>query len=93
MTRKAKHKQGTCHKDYIFHLYKLFANFCPQAPKTQISLPHKRTGNVYETILFYTYTLPCFSEFFNPFYSSGQKIVPSNIGDLLTFAYSCLWQE
>jgi hypothetical protein len=30
-----------CHKDYLLHLYELFENFCPQAPKIQISLPHK----------------------------------------------------
>jgi len=81
---RLRFKQGTCHKDYISHLYELFANFCPQAPKMEISLPHKLTGKLYETMLFYTYSLPCFSEFFSPFYSEGQKIIPSNIGDLLT---------
>jgi len=50
-----------------------------------VSLPHKKTGNVYETVLFTTYTLPCFTDFCKPFYSSsGEKIVPNNIGDLLT---------
>ena len=44
-----------------------------------------KTGNVYETMLFYTYSLPCFSEIFKPFYSAGQKFIPSNIGDLLAF--------
>lgn len=49
-----------------------------------ISVRHKRTGNVYETILFYTYSLPCFTKFCSPFYSAGIKIIPSNIIELLT---------
>lgn len=78
-------KQGICHKDYLFHLYDLFGEFCSQSPQTKISLPHKRTGNVYETILFTTYSLPCFTDFCKPFYSpNGVKIIPNNIGDLLT---------
>jgi len=76
--------QGVCHKDYISHLYELFQDFCPQSPKSTISVQHKKTGNVYETILFYTYSLPCFTEFCIPFYSSGIKIIPDNIEDLLT---------
>jgi len=27
--------KGICHKDYLFHLYELFADFCPQIPKNQ----------------------------------------------------------
>ena len=77
-------KQGICHEAYLLHLFELFKDFCPQAPKTQISLPHKKTGNIYKTILFYTYSLPCFSEFCKPFYSGSLKIIPNNIGDLLT---------
>ena len=65
-------------------MYELFKDYCPQTPKTQISLPHKKTGNIYKTILFYTYSLPCFSEFCKPFYSGSLKIIPNNIGDLLT---------
>ena len=65
-------------------MYDLFQDFCPQSPKLKISVRHKNTGNVYETILFYTYSLPCFTNFCIPFYSAGIKIIPSNIIDLLT---------
>ena len=54
-------KQGLVHEAYLLHLYELFKDYCPQTTKTQISLPHKKTGNIYKTILFYTYSLPCFS--------------------------------
>jgi hypothetical protein len=40
---------------------------------------------VYETIKFTTYSLPCIREFCEPFYSpTGIKIIPNNIGELLT---------
>jgi hypothetical protein len=55
-------------------------------------LAAQKTGNVYETVLFTTYTLPCFTDFCKPFYSSsGEKIVPNNIGDLLTPLGLCYW--
>jgi hypothetical protein len=48
-------------------------------------LATQKTGNIYETILFTTYSLPCIRDFCKPFYSiSGTKIIPTNIGDLLT---------
>ena len=46
---------------------------------------------MYETTLFYTYSLPCFSEFCSQFYSAGQKFIPSNIGGLLTPLGLCYW--
>ncbi len=51
--------------------------------KSKSPCPTKK-GNIYKTILFYTYSLPCFSEFCKPFYSGSLKIIPNNIGDLLT---------
>jgi hypothetical protein len=75
-----------CAAGHLFYcLYELFKDFCPQVPRTVTSLPHKKTGNVYETILFTTYSLPCFTDFCTPFYlPSGDKFIPNNIGDLLT---------
>jgi len=54
------------------------------APKIDNRLPDKRTGNVYTRVRFNTYSLPCFQELYNLFYPSGKKIVPLNIGELLT---------
>jgi hypothetical protein len=39
---------------------------------------------VYSAICFGTYALPCFAELYNLFYPDGKKLVPLNIGELLT---------
>nr|QVG61526.1 hypothetical protein [Rhizoctonia sp.] len=77
-------EQGLVHKDYIFHLYDLFQNYCLSAPKISKRLPDKRTGNIYTRVRFTTCSLPCFNELHNLFYQEGKKIVPSNIAELLT---------
>lgn len=41
-------------------------------------------GSAYIRISFSTIALPCFNEYYSLFYSGGIKIVPSNIGELLT---------
>lgn len=76
--------QGVIHMEYLQHLYKLFGAFCGMVPKTPTRAPDKRTGEIYDTVIFYTYSLPCFLEFYNLFYPDGKKIVPLNIGSLLT---------
>ena len=81
---RLKFAQGILHADYILQLYKLFQNFCPETPKIENSKPHRRTGKVYSSIYFRTYSLPCFNELYELFYPEGKKIVPLNIGDLLT---------
>jgi hypothetical protein len=77
-------KQGLVHESYLLHLYEIFKGHCPSAPKISKSLPHYKTGKIYSSILFSTYTLPCFNELYNLFYLSGKKVVPSIIEDLLT---------
>ena len=77
-------KQGIVHEDYIMHLYEIFNNYCPSEPKIKIPAPDGRTGIVYKSIYFNTYTLPCFIKLYNLFYPKGVKVVPSNILELLT---------
>jgi len=84
-------KQGLIHQDYIYHLYELFSKYCPSAPKLQESLPDIRTGKIYSTITFSTYTLPCFNELYNLFYLNRIKVIPKNIGDLLTPRSLAYW--
>lgn len=76
--------QGVLHKEYIMHLYELFKNFISMVPKIQNSSLDKRTGKVYRSLHFNTLSLPCFNELYELFYPLGEKIVPANIGDLLT---------
>lgn len=78
-------EQGFIHKEYIFHLYNLFANYCGAEPRITDRLPDKRTGKIYTRVVFVTYSLPCFNEIYNLFYSSTtKKRVPLNIAELLT---------
>jgi len=77
-------EQGTVHEDYLLHLYDLFQDYCMQAPRIFNSLPHKLTGKSYSRILFTTCSLFCFNELYDLFYLEGKKIIPSNIGALLT---------
>lgn len=77
-------KQGISHQDYINHLFELFSIYCPSAPKSAKALPHPRTGKIYSSIGFQTYTLPCFTELYNYFYIASRKVIPVNIRDLLT---------
>jgi len=84
-------KQGLNHKDYLYHLYELFIKFSPSAPKLSESLPDTRTGKLYSSLTFWTYTLPCFNDIYALFYSSGKKVVPTNIAELLTSRSLSYW--
>lgn len=84
-------RQGIVHEEYLRQLYTLFQNYCPQGPKIQNPKPDKRTGKVYSAIYFQTYALPCFTELYNLFYLDGKKLVPLNMGDLLTPLGLCYW--
>jgi hypothetical protein len=77
-------EQSIVHEDYLLHLYALFQSFSVQAPKVNARLPHRQTGKIYSNMYFITYSLPCFNELYSLFYLDGKKVIPSNIGDLLT---------
>ena len=84
-------EQGLVHSDYLFHLYELFNSYCSSAPKTNNRLPDRRTGKIYSSIYFRTYSLPCFNELYHLFYTAEGKRVPANIGELLTPLSLAYW--
>jgi len=84
-------EQGIVHKDYLYHLYELFQTYCSNAPKITNRLPDSRTGTVYTRVSFFTYCLPCFTEFYNIFYIAGKKRIPTNIAELLTPLSIAYW--
>jgi hypothetical protein len=84
-------KQCEAHKDYLDNLYELFSSYCCKPPKTINLPPDPRTGKVYKSVYFYTYSLPCFAEIYNLFYVNGKKVVPSNIAELLTPSGLAYW--
>lgn len=77
-------KQGIVHKDYINHLFNLFSTYSNmEAPKHHEYLD-KRTSKTYTSVVFNTYSLPCFNYYHDLFYVNGVKRIPDNIGELLT---------
>ena len=84
-------EQGMVHEDYLLHLYERFKEFCSASPKIIIHPPDKITGKEYSSIRFNTYSLPCFNELYELFYPEGTKIVPLNIGELLTPLVLAFW--
>lgn len=46
---------------------------------------------VKSSVHFNTLHLPCFNEYYNIFYPLGKKIVPLNIGEILTPAGLAVW--
>jgi hypothetical protein len=84
-------KQSIVHEEYLYHLYELFKLLCPSAPKLKVALPHPKTSLSYSTFLFSTYTLACFKELYFMFYPAGKKIIPLNIGELLTPISLAYW--
>ncbi len=72
--------QGFLHKEYLMHLYDLFKIYCGTAPIVNNPAPDKRTGKIYQTLRFSTFSLPCFDNLSNLFYLEGKKVIPGNIG-------------
>ena len=83
--------QGLIHKDYIDHLYELFKIYCLSEPKVHNRSADPRTGKIYSSVSFNTCSLPCFNYLYNLFYVDGEKILPSNIGELLTPLSLAYW--
>ena len=79
-------KQSTKNREYIAQLYLLFSEYCGSSPLVMSqfdSRPNKMKN--YFAIKFQTLSLPCFNIFREMFYNSvGVKIIPANLGELLT---------
>lgn len=76
--------QGVVHEAYILYLFELFKDNCGSSPKSNNHKPNKQTDKIYSSIRFFTYSLPCFNYYHELFYVNGIKIIPKNIGELLT---------
>jgi hypothetical protein len=76
-------EQGDIHSDYLFHLYDLFKNFCKTEPKITKRFD-KRTNKFYTRIKFSTLSSPLFNYYLDLFYVNNIKIIPANLGEILT---------
>ena len=75
----------TKHKEYFNFVYNLFKPFCTKDYIPQFkTIVDKRNNETYTSFHFITMQLPCFNVFWDMFYVSNIKVIPSNIYDLLT---------
>ena len=79
-------KQTSKKEVYVAHMYLLFKEFCGSPPKFMSRFDARPSKmKEYGSVKFNTFSLPCFNVYRELFYSSdGVKIIPSNLGDLLT---------
>lgn len=86
--------QSTKYRDDFVMLFEIFSLLLPsvQSPAAGFcSSPHSsytyldtRTNKEYSSLTLRTKSLPLFTEYYNLFYYNGVKVIPNNIGDLLT---------
>jgi hypothetical protein len=79
-------KYSSIYKEYLNYLYNIFMNFTGTEP-LNLSYFDNRVNKqkTYFSLKFQTFSLPCFNIFRETFYNStGVKIIPNNIADLLT---------
>lgn len=79
------------HATYLMRLYIIFHNMVKRTPKVHIRKEDKRTGKRYSTMRFKTLAFPCLNSYFHLFYVNGIKVVPYNIGELLTRRALAYW--
>ena len=79
------------HAFYLTTLYIKFQNLFGTAPRVVIRKPDKRTGKVYSSIRCVTLQYPCLGTVHKMFYDGKVKVLPTNIGELLTARALAYW--
>ena len=80
---RLKFEQGEVHSEYLFHLYEIFKEFYKTEPKVSKRFD-SRTNKFYTKIKFSTLSSPLFNYYLDLFYINNKKIIPINIGEILT---------
>jgi hypothetical protein len=83
-------KGSTIHREYLYHLYSIFAPICGSPPR---EIQSKLGAKTFGTIIFDTLTYPAFNQFHELFYKEGVKVVPANIDQFLTPRALAYWFE
>jgi len=84
-------QSSSIHSSYLYFLYNLFKDYTLTAPKSTNRKPDKRTGKIYNSLIFKTRMLPCNNFLWDLFYLNNIKIVPLNIQELLTEVSLAFW--
>ena len=77
-------------RDFLFWKYQLFQNLVTRKP-WQVTWIGKQTSNTYSAWFFHTKTLSSLRELHQLFYPAGKKVIPLNIGSLLTPRALAVW--
>lgn len=84
--------QGKNNEQYIIHLYELFKEFVSQKMWYSMVGREDEVGNKPRLqIKFATLSLPCFNYYYELFYRNKKKIIPIEIGELLTYVSLAYW--
>ena len=77
-------EQSFGHKEYVFHLYDLFSDYCKSPPVTRTRVNNKLDTS-YISIRFTTRQLSCFTQLHELFYDANKtKIIPNNISEFIS---------
>ena len=74
-------KQVLARSDYIIYSFLLLAHYCSSVPKI---VKGERADTVTYGLQFSTRRYQCFNELYTLFYKNKNKVIPTNIYDLLT---------
>ena len=87
-TYRLKIEQGAAHADYVQHLYEVFREWVLSPPRSK----HGQTKGVTTiNLAFQTVSHEGLRHFGELFYGDGRKIVPENIGQILTSRGLAYW--
>jgi len=87
-------RHSTEQTEYTQFLFSIFQAFCTLTITPIVSSRFdKRTNQQYDNISFYTRSLPCFNYYRDLFYPNGVKVVPDNIGEILTDRGLAIWAQ
>jgi len=87
-TYRLKIEQGAAHADYVQHLYEVFREWVLSPPRSKRG---QTRGVTTINLAFQTVSHDELAEFGDLFYRDRRKIVPENIGDLLTARGLAYW--
>ncbi len=87
-TYRLKIEQGAAHADYVQHLYEVFREWVLSPPRSKRG---QTRGVTTINLAFQTVSHDELAEFGDLFYRDHRKIVPENIGDLLTARGLAYW--
>lgn len=75
-------KQSIKNSEYLLYVFNLLSHYCRSIPKLKLD---RVKGKTYNSIMFYTLSLPCFTILRKKFYKGRIKIIPNDIYDLINY--------